>query len=229
MSEPTRESFEALERKLEARTTELTEERAYHDAISDVLRVISSSPTDVQPVFEAIAERSMVLCDAQWGMTTRFDGDLIHLGAITASSAQVKATIRGAFPMKPGPSLMVARAILDAAPAQSADVRSNPDYDDSIQAGFRDDGIHSVLAVPMLCDGQVIGSIGVARAQPGVVPDKLVRLLQTFAEQAVIAIENVRKSNETREALETQTAIAEILKVISTSPSDLAPVFDTIL
>jgi GAF domain-containing protein/anti-sigma regulatory factor (Ser/Thr protein kinase) len=193
-----------------------------------VLRVISSSPTNVQPVFEAIAERSMVLCDAQWGVTTRFDGDLIHLGAIQASSDQVKAAVRGAFPMKPGPRLMIARAILEAAPAQSADVHSNPDYDDSIQAAMRDDGIHSVLAVPMLCDGQVVGSIGVARAQPGVVPDKLVRLLQTFAEQAVIAIENVRKSNETREALETQTAIAEILKVISTSPSYLAPVFDTI-
>ena len=228
MSEPTRESFEALERKLEARTTELAEERAYHDAISAVLRVISNSPTDVQPVLEAIAERSMVLCDAQWGMTTRFDGDLIHLGAIQASSDKVKAAIRGAFPMKPGPSMMVSRAILEAAPAQSADVQSIPDYDDSIRAAIRGEGIHSVLAVPMLCDGQVVGSIGVARAEPGVVPDRLVRLLQTFAEQAVIAIENVRKSSETREALETQTAVAEILKVISTSPSDLAPVFDTI-
>lgn len=228
MPEPTRESFQALERELATRSAELAEERAYRDAISDILRVISASPTDVQPVFEAIAERSMVLCDAQWGMTTRFDGDLIHLGAIQASSDKVKTAVRSAFPMKPGPGMMVARAILEGAPAQSADTHSDPEYDDGIKVVLKDDGIHSLLAVPMLCDGEVVGSIGVARAEPGAVPDKLVRLLQTFAEQAVIAIENVRKSNETREALETQTAIAEILKVISTSPSDLAPVFDTI-
>ena len=198
-------------------------------ATAEILRVISSSPTDVQPVFEAIADRSMALCDAQWGMTTRFDGELIHVGAIRGPAPGVVETVRAAFPMKPGPDLMVAQAILDRAPAQTADMLATPDYNDAIRDALRRDAqYHSALAVPMLREGQVIGSIGVARTKPGVFPDKLVSLLETFAAQGVIAIENVRLFNETQEALQRQTATAEILRVISSSPTDLQPVFETI-
>ena len=196
-------------------------------ATAEILQVISRSPTDVQPVFDAIAERAMTLCEARIGGVARFDGERVHLVAYHGVSPEASDAMRAAFPMKPGRGAIMARAIRERVPVQIADVQADPDYaqkDAARQAGFR-----SNLAVPMLREGQVIGSIAVCREETGVFPDKLVRLLQTFADQAVIAIENVRLFNETREALEQQTATAEILRVISGSITDTQPVFDAIV
>ena len=207
-----RETQEALERQT---------------ATAAILKVISESPTDAQPVFDAIAERAMALCNARIGSMTRFDGELVHLMAMHGVSPTALEAMHAAFPMKPGRSSLNARAILERAPVQCADVFDDPDYgpkDAARQAGFR-----SCLAVPLLRDGLAVGAIWVGGAEPGLFPDKQVTLLQTFAAQAVIAIENVRLFNETREALEQQTASAEVLRVISSSVADTAPVFEKIL
>ena len=206
-----RETQEALERQT---------------AMSDILRVISESPTDVQPVFDAITERAMALCNARMGGMSRFDGELVHLMALHGVSPAALEAMHAAFPMKPGRSSLNARAILECAPVQCADVFEDADYgpkDAARQAGFR-----SCLAVPLLRDGQAVGAIWVGGAEPVLFPDKLVSLLQTFAAQAVIAVENVRLFNETREALEQQTAISDILRVTTESPTDVKPVLEVI-
>jgi GAF domain-containing protein/CheY-like chemotaxis protein len=195
-------------------------------ATAEILKVISVSPTDVQPVFDAIAERARVLCGAMVAGVTRFDGEWVHLVAFHGVSAEAADAMRSAFPMRPGDGSITARAIRDHAPTQIADVTLDPDYgpkDVARRAGYR-----SGLAVPMLKDEQVIGAVAVFRAQPGPFPDRQLRLLQSFADQALIAIENVRLFNETKEALERQTATAEILRVISESPSDVQPVLDAV-
>jgi GAF domain-containing protein/DNA-binding response OmpR family regulator len=195
-------------------------------ATAEILKVISGSPTDVRPVFDAIAERASVLCGARIGAATRFDGELLHLVGYHGASSDGERAMRDAFPMKPGRGSINARAILAKAPAEVADVDRDPEYqlaDAAQRSGFR-----SGLAVPMLFEGDVIGVVSVGRAEPGPFSEKLVALLQTFADQAVIAIQNARLFNETREALERQTATAAILKVISESPTDVQPVFDAI-
>ncbi len=196
-------------------------------ATAEVLKVISESPTDVQPVFEAIAERAATLCGARIGVVTRFDGEFVHLQAFHGASPEATQAIRATYPLKPGAGTVTARAIRDRAPAQIVDVLADAEYaqkDASQLAGFR-----SNLAVPMFREGHVVGAISVARAETGPFPEKQIRLLQTFADQAVIAIENVRLFNETKEALEQQTATAEILKVISESPTEVQPVFEAIV
>ena len=196
-------------------------------ATADILRVISDSPTDVTPVFDAIAERARVLCGALLGFTTRFDGEMLHLIGYHGVSADTEAIMRGSFPRKPDPASINGRCFLAKAPVQITDVWDEPGY----QLGHiaKAAGYRSMLAVPMLQGSQAIGVIGVARPEPGEFPGKLVALLQTFADQAVIAIQNVRLFNETQEALEQQKAAAEILSVISNSVSDTKPVFDKIL
>ena len=166
-------------------------------ATAEVLQVISSSPTDVQPVFDAIAERAMTLCDARIGAVTRFDGELLHLVAFHGVTQQASDTMRASFPIRPGREAGAARAIAERAPIQIPDVLADPDYalkDEAKRAGYR-----SNLAVPMVQDGEVVGSIVVCREQVGLFPDKQVKLLQTFADQAVIAVQNVRLFNEIRD------------------------------
>jgi PAS domain S-box-containing protein len=196
-------------------------------ATSDILRVISASPTDVQPVFETIAERAATLCGAEFGFVTRFDGDLIHVGASYGASSEGLELHRSGYPIKPGTGSVAARVVLQRAPVQIADMLADAEYEHKSaakKAGFR-----SGMGVPMLREGQVIGAITVARSAPGTFPEKQISLLQTFADQAVIAIENVRLFNETKEALAQQTATAEILRVIGGSMTDAQPVFDAIV
>jgi GAF domain-containing protein len=197
-------------------------------ATAEILAVISESPTDVQPVFQAIAERARALCGADIGATTRLDGDVVHLAGVRALSTQAEDAMRGAFPMAVDAAAPnIRRAIVEQQPIQIADVRSEPGYPDAERAermGFR-----SILSVPLLLKGRSIGTIGVARREPGRFADGAVALLQTFARQAVIAIENVRLFNETEESLQRQTATAEVLQVISSSVADSRPVFEKIL
>ena len=236
-----KESYADLEGKVEARTVELSEALEQQTATANVLKVLSQSPTDVQPVFDAILESALALCGARMGGVARFDGELVHLAAFRGSSAEGSAMMRAAFPMKPGAASILARAVVARAPVQIYDCLEDPDYalkDVTVKLGYRGN-----LGVPMIRDGEVVGSIGVCREEPSVFPEKHVRLLQTFADQAVIAIENVRLFNETRdalrkveqrtreltEALDYQVAISDVLRVISQSPNDVAPVFEAIL
>src|SRR5262245_32880133 len=211
-----------LFKELGARNSELTEALERQTATAEILSVISSSPTGVQPTFDAIARSAALLCQADLSGVHRFDGELIHFAAqYGRTTAEIEA-VRQAFPQRPSRASATARCILLGTVVQVPDHHDDPDIVDSLRM-FR-----TVLAVPMLRDGRPVGSISVARRVVKPFTDGQVDLLKTFADQAVIAIENVRLFNETKEALERQTATAEILNVISSSPTDLQPVFDAI-
>ena len=192
-----------------------------------MLRVISSSPTDIQPVFETIGERAEKLCNAEIGAVCIVDGELIRVASIHGmTEAGVEAT-RRAYPMRRTDETVTARAMRTRDVCHVADVLSDPQYqprDTARVAGFR-----GCLGVPMVRDDQVIGAIFVARRQPGLFSDTQVQLLKTFADQAVIAIENVRLFKETKSSLEQQTATADVLKIISRSTFDLRTVLQTLV
>jgi GAF domain-containing protein len=215
-----------LFKELEHRNRDLTEALEQQTATSDILRVISRSQTDVQPVFDTIAGAAQKLCNASSGLVFTFDGKLIHLAAIANLDPAGADAWRNAFPRPPSRATASTRAVLTRSIVAIPDVLKDPDY--VIGPAAASSGFRSALAVPLLREGNPIGVVGVGRTEPGPFPDKQIALLQTFADQAVIAIENVRLFNETKEALERQTATAEVLKVISESPTDVQPVFDAI-
>jgi GAF domain-containing protein len=226
---PKNEDARVLE--LEKRLAEALEQKA---AASEILRVISQSPTDVQPVFDAIAESAVRLCDAEAATVTRFDGEWVHIGAIYGLSAARSDALRGTFPMRPSGAGGAARAIRDRAIVHIPDVVSDQEYE--IQQTAMRSGYRGLLAVPMLHKGHAIGAITLGRAEPGEFSDTQVQLLRTFADQAVIAIENVRlftelqtSNRELTTSLDRQTATSDILRVISRSQTDVQPVFDTII
>ncbi|HKQ26311.1 MAG TPA: GAF domain-containing protein [Burkholderiales bacterium] len=211
-----------------ARMFNETKEALEHQtAMADILKVISESPTDVLPVFDAIAERARALCGADAGGTTRFDGELLHLVGLHGFFPDGEAKIRIAFPRKADHGTMHGRCVITKAPVQIVDVEKEPNL--ALREANQSGGLGSMLAVPLLHGREVLGAMSIGRRAPGEFSPKVVSLLQTFADQAVIAIENVRLFNETKEALEQQTATAEVLEVISASVADTAPVFDKIL
>src|SRR5262245_33140607 len=196
-------------------------------ATSEVLRVIRRSPTDVQPVFDMIAESAARLCTAEFCFVYRFDGRLLHFVAHHSVSPEVLEINRRAYPQAPSRKSVAARAILEKNVVQIADVHADPDYALGELAAVC--GYRSGIGIPILRDGLPVGSIAIARAQTGLFPDRQIKLLKTFADQAANAIENVRLFNETKEALEQQTSTSDVLKIISSSPGDLKPVFEAML
>jgi GAF domain-containing protein len=228
--------FTELQQKNEALTqahARVTEALDQQTATSEILRVISRSPTNVQPVFAAIAQNAARVCGADNATAFRFDGNLIHFVADYAWSREELDALQGVFPIPPGRGSLTARAILTRAVAHMADIAADPEftYTPLVQAGFR-----TVLSVPMLRDGEPIGAISIGRREIKPFLDQQIELLQTFADQGVIAIENVRlftelqtSNRELTTALDTQTATSDILRVISRSQTDVQPVFDAIL
>ena len=217
----------------------LAEAREQLTATSEILRAISSSQTDLQPVFDAIVRSAVRLCGADHSVAARFDGELLHPLAYHGFSPEALEIVARSFPMRPTMENMLGRAAFTRAVDNLPDMLADPEYSrDYAMAG----GWRSGLAVPMLRDGQLIGAIAVSRAEPGAFADQHVELLKTFADQAVIAIENVRLFTELQqkngaltqahaqvsEALEQQTATSDILRVISSSPTDVQPTFDAI-
>jgi GAF domain-containing protein len=195
-------------------------------ATSEILKVIASSPSDVQPVFDAIAESARRVVGGHSSLVTRIVGDDLHSAAFTTGSDAGKEALARLFPVALSSPRTLPRVARTGQTVIFADTER--DADDSGKEVARARGYRSMLAVPMLRDGVPIGTISVTRAEPGGFDDNAVGLLKTFADQAVIAIENTRLFNETQEALERQTATADILKVIASSPSDVQPVFDAI-
>jgi GAF domain-containing protein len=200
------------------------------EATSEILRIIKQSPTDVQPVFDTIAAAALKLCDAGTANVVTFDGELIHLAAVANLNSEVADALRQLYPREPGRNRATPRAILTRSVVAIPDVDVDPEYvipslERAVTARGR--GFRSILSVPLMRDQTPIGAITVSRPEPGPFSDNQIALVKTFADQAVIAIENVRLFNETKEALEQQTATSEILRVISQSPTDVQPVFDT--
>jgi GAF domain-containing protein len=193
-------------------------------ATADILKVIASSPSDVQPVFEAIAHSANRLIGGFSSAVFRFIGDTAHLAAFTPTSVEADEILKSRFP----------RPIIDTVPSEL--VRGEPVLiTDTESAGetLRDlgraRGYRSMLFTPLVSGGSVIGFVSVTRKQPGPFADHHVELLRTFADQAVIAIQNVNLFNETQESLQQQTATADVLKVISRSTFDLQAVLDTLV
>jgi PAS domain S-box-containing protein len=196
-------------------------------ATAEILKVISSSPTSVQPVFDSIVRSAMQLTGSVTGALYTTDGATVMLCAISTPNREAVEMFRRAYPLPidiPAPSI---QAIRECRVLNVADVLEG-DYAEGVKERARAGDYRSALCVPMRSGGRAIGSIGVTRREPGLYDERHVALLKTFADQAVIAIENVRLFNETREALERQTATAEILKVISASTTDTRPVLDAI-
>ncbi|UCG96467.1 MAG: GAF domain-containing protein [Burkholderiales bacterium] len=211
---------------------ETQEALARQTATSDVLQVISESPTDVQPVFDIIAERAASLTAARYCLVFRLDGEQLQLMALHGVNEVGSAALRAAWPQPlHGSTSIAAKAMRQRSVVNVADLLalSDADYAPELKRACELAGFRSGLSVPMLRERQVIGAITVNRAETGLYADKEVALLQTFARQAVVAVENVRLFNETKEALEQQQAAAEILGVISSSVADTQPVFDKIL
>ena len=195
-------------------------------ATSEILKVIASSPADTQPVFQAIADSAKRLLGGHSVMVARYVGGMSHLAAITPISPEADATLRASYP-RPLQGNALYGAVKDGRPFIVSDVEEDDPQNLREQARAR--GWRSLIALPLLQQGSTIGAIAVTRAAPGLLPVEDIELLRTFADQAAIAIENARLFNETKEALERQTATSNVLKVISQSVSDAAPVFETIL
>jgi len=198
-------------------------------ATAEILKVIAESPSDVQPVFDAIAGTAQRLFNARNAVIVRLQDDMLQLVAHTETTKVGDEALKKLFPTRVTGQGATGKAVVTGRPNSIVDVESDPGYSAEFRAGARARGYRSLLVVPMMRESKAIGAINITRPEPGAFTDPQVKLLQAFADQAVIAIENVRLFNETKEALERQTATAEILKVISSSPTDTKPVFEAIV
>ncbi len=220
------ESYAGLERKVDERTRELTNSLDQQTAISEILRVISSSPTDVTPVLRAVAERAAHLCGTPYARIFMIDGDLLRPRA-DLFPAEAPGKAPGPVPLSR--TSMAGRATIDRMTIHVEDVvplldTEFPDARPNVELT----GQRASLAVPLIREGGAYGAIVLYRLEPRPFSPDQVAVVETFARQAAIAIDNVRLFNETKEGLEQQTAISEILRVISSSPDDVQPVLDIV-
>ena len=216
--------------ELRQRTDDLSESLEQQTATADVLRVISSSPGDLQPVFKSMLNNALRICEATFGNLLLFDGK----GLVPAELHNSPAAFGELFnngPLIPGPNTALGRVLAGKKVIQVADVMAGDAYverDPLRMVTIESLRARTLLAVPMLKDTELVGTIVIYRQEVRPFSDRQIELVTGFASQAVIAIENTRLLKETKEALERQTATAEVLKVIASSPSDVQPVFEAI-
>ncbi len=212
----------------QARARELSEALEQQTATSEVLGVISSSPGELEPVFQAMLANATRICEANFGILYRYDGNVFHAVAFQDVAPAFADHLRRQ-PPRPGSGNALGRLLETKQPVHIADVKAEPAFLPVRAAAFELGGARTYLIVPMLKDEGLIGAISIYRQKVRPFTDKQIALVTNFASQAVIAIENARLLSELRESLEQQTASSEVLGMISSSPGDLQPVFQTIL
>jgi GAF domain-containing protein len=187
----------ALQRELDERSAERDEALAQQAATGEILSVISRSPADIQPVFEAIVARAATLCEAEFSAAARLDDGLLHLVAVHSLSPEETAAFYGLFPRSPERNFAMGRAFVDAQPVHFEDVLAESDYDtrtlETLQSVAK---YRSFLAVPIFRDGRPIGVIGCGRREVRPFTTAQIALVKTFADQAAIAVENARLFGE---------------------------------
>jgi adenylate cyclase len=217
------------QRNLNETMTERDEALAREVATAEVLQVINSSPGDLQPVFEAILESANGLCEADVSTLWIYRDELFFPGAVSLRHDPAAVSTQTGW--RPSPNVSLGRLLGGEDIVHVLDVTVDPGYQADAEARARTSGAgaRTILSIPLRKDGYLLGAITTGRWQVRAYSDKQIALLQNVAAQAVIAMENARLITETREALEQQTATAEVLQVINSSPGDLTPVFDAML
>src|SRR6516164_9508581 len=220
--------------ELQARTRDLEESLEYQTATSDVLNVISRSTADVQPVLDTVTETAARLCGADSATVFIREGEAYR--RVSSSAAKMEPEHWAALRQRtivPGRDSVAGRAALEGRVVHVADIRADPDYalPENVASGRR-----TILGVPLLREGAVLGTIGLSRKRVEPFTERQIALVTTFADQAVIAMENARllgelqaRTRDLEESLEYQTATSDVLSVISRSTSDVQPVLDTVV
>jgi signal transduction histidine kinase len=225
------ESYADLEKKVDQRTHELSESLEQQTAIGEILRVISNSPDDVQPVLDSVAENAARICEAQYSDIFIVENDVLR---VAAGFGEIGRPSDEPFPLDR--STIVGRAVIDMQPIHVTDVQQAGDDFARGRELARKFGHHTTLSVPLIREGRALGAIAIRRTEVQPFEQKHITLLSTFADQAAIAIENVRlfeaeqqRTRELSESLEQQTATSEVLKIISRSTFDLQSVLNTLV